>query len=151
LNRRLPTWYALAAAGLGLALVAGCDYSPPGRAPTPKGRREAPDLPRTASPGTGSASKGLSSRRTDEERKAILDSSMTLIERAALQPGGENFAQAVKKLNQYFEGTDSTEYQLESASRQFLAAQLDPASINQFQSNQFRLPDTRHIEDCMMY
>jgi hypothetical protein len=76
---------------------------------------------------------------------------MTLIERAALQPGGRHFDEAVRKLNQYFEGTDSTEYQLESTARQFLSAQLDPASINQFQSKEFRLPDTRHIEDCMMY
>jgi hypothetical protein len=137
--------------GLGLALVSGCDYSPRGRVATVKGRAEQPNLPRVGPPGAALGSKGISARRSDEERKAILENSITLIQRAALQPGGENFAQAVRKLNQYFEGTDPAQYQLESAAREFLAAQLDPASINQLQSREFRNPDTRHIEDCMMY
>jgi tetratricopeptide (TPR) repeat protein len=153
LNRRLRIWHGLAAAGLGLALVSccSCDYSPPDRAVRVKGRTEQPNLPRVGPPGAGPGARGLSNRRSDEERKAILENSITLIQRAALQPGGENFAQAVRKLNQYFEGTDPAQYQLESAARAFLAAQLDPASINQLQSPEFRNPDTRHIEDCMMY
>ena len=60
--------------------------------------------------------------RTPEERKAILDSSITLIQRAALQPGGKPLrARRCKKLNQYFDGTDPAEYQLDPAAREYLA------------------------------
>ena len=62
--------------------------------------------------------------RAAEERTAILESSITLIQRAALQPGGKNFELAVKKLNQYFEGTPLSAYQLEPAARDYLASQL---------------------------
>ena len=68
-------------------------------------------------------------RATAEERTAILESSITLIQRAALQPGGENFEMAVKKLNQYFEGTTPSSYQLEPAAREYLATQLPPAML----------------------
>ncbi len=148
MNRRRGIWQGLAAAGLSLALASGCDYTPPGRVAVVKGRSEQPSVPSgSLAPG----SRGPSNRRSDEERKAILENCITLIQRAALQPGGEHFAQAVKNLNQYFEGTSPAEYQLESAAREYLATQLDPASIDQLQGKAFRLPDTRHIEDCMMY
>ena len=67
-------------------------------------------------------------RRDDETRKALLDSAMTLIQRAALQPGGDNFKLAVQKLNQYFEGTSPSEYALDSAAREYLKTQI-PAAV----------------------
>ena len=65
-------------------------------------------------------------KRDDETRKALLDSAMNLIQKAALQPGGENFRLAIQKLNQYFEGTSRAEYQLESAAREYLNTQMPP-------------------------
>ncbi len=151
MNRRLLTWSGLACAGLGLALMASCDYSPPGRTSEAKGRYSMPELTRRGTSGTGSTSRALAARRTPEERKAILDSIIMLIRRAVIQPGGEHFAQAVKKLNQYFEGTPQTEYELGSAAREYLTSQLGPDSIREFQGTAWTLRDTRHIEDCMMY
>ena len=43
--------------------------------------------------------------RDSTEKAAILASSIELIQRAALQPGGDNFRLATQKLNQFFEGT----------------------------------------------
>jgi hypothetical protein len=58
----------------------------------------------------------------------------------------------VRKLNQYFEGTDPREYQIESAALEFLAPQLGPQGINRLQGRSWDAArDTRHIEDCMMY
>jgi hypothetical protein len=151
LNRRLLTWVGLTFAGLGLVVMASCDYTPPGRGSAAKGRLSMPDLPRSTTSGAASATRALSPRRTPEERKAILDNSITLIQRAVVQPGGEHFAQAVKNLNQYFEGTSQTEYQLPSAAREYLANQLTPESIRDLQGTAWTLRDTRHIEDCMMY
>jgi hypothetical protein len=132
--------------------MAGCDYSVPDTDAGPKGRSTPGVIPSSRGPGKTSEVKNVSSKRSAEERKAILDSSITLIERAAIKPGGEHYAQAVKKLNQYFdENTDPARYQLESAARDYLAAQLVPNAINELQSRDWTDRDTRHIEDCMMY
>jgi hypothetical protein len=141
----------VASAGLGLALLAGCDYTPPGRATAAKGKLSMPELRRGGAAGAGLAAKGLTARRSAEERKTILDSSITLIQRAVIQPGGSHFAEAVRKLNQYFEGTPQTEYELDSAAREYLSTQLAADSIRDLQRTDWALRDTRHIEDCMMY
>jgi hypothetical protein len=151
LNRRFLNWHGLTLAGLGLALMAGCDYTPPGRVAQSKGTFSMPELARSGKSGAGPASKGLGPRRSAEERKAILDNSITLIQRAVIKPGGEHFAQAVKNLNQYFEGTPQPEYELGSSAREYLATQLTPESIRDLQGMAWTLRDTRHIEDCMMY
>ena len=57
----------------------------------------------------------------------------------------------MKNLNQYFAGTDPLEYLLDSAAREYLASQLGPDAIKEFQGTEWTLRDTRHIEDCMMY
>src|SRR5262249_8393602 len=46
---------------------------------------------------------------------------------------------------------DPARYELESAPRDYLAAQLGPNAIKQFQDPFWNDRDTRHIEDCMMY
>jgi tetratricopeptide (TPR) repeat protein len=135
LNRRIRLWSGLTALGLGLMPLWGCDYSKPPMLNSPAGAGgELARLPRA------------------DERSAILESSITLIQRAALQPGGKNFELAVKKLNQYFEGTPLSSYQLEPAARDYLATQL-PASMLKGLENRNWNPrgDTRHLEDCMMY
>ena len=75
------------------------------------------DVPSSSKSRTpGLTSKVTVSARASEERTAILESSITLIKRAALSPGGDNFRLAVQKLNHYFEGTSPSQYLLESAS-----------------------------------
>jgi hypothetical protein len=151
LTRRLRIWIGLAAASLGLSLLASCEYSPPNTVAQTKGTLHPGVLPEGGSRKGSAGPVSLSSRRSDEERKAILENSITLIQRAAIQPGGPHFAEAVKKLNQYFSGTDPVAYQLDSAAREYLATQLPPQAIKQLQDDRWELRDTRHVEDCMMY
>ena len=141
----------LAATGLGLLLLAGCEYTPPNATPKAKGTFTEGVAPTTRSGRGGAGSTSVSARRSAEERKAILDNSITLIKRAEIQPGGAHFDQAVKKLNQYFAGTDPAEYQLDSAAREFLTRQFPPQRINLIQGREWTMRDTRHVEDCMMY
>ena len=75
MNRRLRLRNGLAAAGLGLALMAGCDYSIPDMDAGPKGRVMLGAVPAKKGAGNAPAAKNVSSRRSPEERKAILDSS----------------------------------------------------------------------------
>ncbi len=151
MNRPLRIRNGLVAAGLGLVLAAGCEYSPPNTVTSAKGTLHLPEIPRSGTAGTRSGVKSVARPRTAEERKAILDNSITLIKNAVIQPGGSHFAEAVRKLNQYFDGTDPAEYQLDSAAREYLVGQLGPDAIKEFQGTDWTLRDTRHIEDCMMY
>ena len=89
--------------------------------------------------------------RDSTEKAAILASSIELIQRAALQPGGDNFGLATQKLNQFFEGTPQADYQLDSAARAFLQPQLPPAKLSELETTVWSLRDARHLEDCMMY
>jgi tetratricopeptide (TPR) repeat protein len=151
LNCRDVLWSGWAALGLGLMSLCGCDYSPPEPlAPPPElganfvapvSGRKVPDA----------AAQSDSVPRPTEERTAILESSVMLIQRAALQPGGPNFEQAVKKLNHYFDGTSPSAYQLDPASREYLAEHLPAPMIKNIENRNWTIRDTRHIEDCMMY
>ncbi len=59
---------------------------------------------------------------------------------------------AVKKLNQYFEGTPLSAYQLEPAAREYLADPVARCNAQGPREPKLELPrDTRHLEDCMMY
>jgi hypothetical protein len=148
LNRRIRLWSGLAALGLGLMPLGGCDYSKPALLAPPSRRVGAAGLAPRA---PGAPSKAVSAPRAEEERAAILESSITLIQRAALQPGGKNFELAVKKLNHYFEGTPLSSYQLESTARDYLATQLPAPMLQALENRNWNLRDTRHLEDCMMY
>jgi hypothetical protein len=139
----------MAALGLGLMPLCGCDYSKPPLLNSSTGSgSNLPLLPR----GSDLPGRPVSAPRGDEERTAILESSITLIQRAALQPGGRNFELAVKKLNQYFDGTPLSSYQLEPAARDYLATQLPASMLKSFENRNWNpRGDTRHLEDCMMY
>jgi hypothetical protein len=95
--------------------------------------------------------------RDSTERSAILASSIELIQRAALQPGGDNFGLATQKLNQYFEGTPASEYQLDPAARAYLEVQLprslagDRDMLAELEDPKWSNRDARHLEDCMLY
>jgi tetratricopeptide (TPR) repeat protein len=131
LIRLLSTKSVIPALGLVLGLTCGCDYSAPESLPPPM---ISGDIP-----------------RAQEERGAILESSITLIQRAALQPGGKNFDLAIQKLNHYFEGTSLQDYQLDLAARAYLETQLTPQMLREVENRNWVPRDTRHIEDCMMY
>jgi tetratricopeptide (TPR) repeat protein len=130
-----------------LALSCGCDYSAPeSLAPSSASRsRDLSSLPRELSPGASA------SPRAREERAAILESSMTLIQRAALKPGGKNFDLAIQKLNHYFEGTSLQDYVLDRPARAYLETQLTSKMLADLENSNWLPRDTRHIEDCMMY
>jgi hypothetical protein len=151
LTGRILACGGLALVGLILAVTVSCDYSAPealrgpgdGVGPGPR-TKPAPFEPT------------LPGRRAEEARAAILENSITLIQRAALQPGGENFRLAIQKLNQYFDGTSPSEYELEPAAREYLLTQLPPAALREIERREWvlrdlRHGDTRHVEDCMMY
>ncbi len=131
-----------------IALVAGCDYS-----------REPTDFKWSGTYREGMVKPVDSSKsqarpaavRDSDERAAILASSIELIQRAALQPGGDNFRLATQKLNQFFEGTPQAEYLLDSADREYLKTQLSPEFVKELESPTWSIRDARHLEDCMMY
>jgi tetratricopeptide (TPR) repeat protein len=133
------------------AFMIGCDYSGPVREESLGGTLREGQRPLTTKKASTASGKTANAFRSGDERKAILDSSITLIQKAALQPGGQNFALAVQKLNQYFEGTNPAEYQLDSASREFLRTQFPADLLNSLQDPTWNQRDTRHLEDCMMY
>jgi hypothetical protein len=154
LSRRTVSRIGLTAAYVLVAVSIRCNYS----SSSPPSDEETASLPPVNSlPGTGRSptgkaeAEGIGLRRDDETRKALLDSAMTLIQRAALQPGGDNFKLAVQKLNQYFDGTVRSAYQLDSAAREYLNTQTAPVFVESLSDRNWTDHDTRHIEDCMMY
>ncbi len=139
---------------LGLAsLLAGCDYG--STAPPPLPSSYSSDTTPSAGVGqdqTSSAANTSALSTTDPDMKpVILESVINLIQTAALKPGGANFEQATSKLNSYFDGTSPLEYQLSSASREFIVKQFPQESLKVFEHPAFELPDARHLEDCMLY
>jgi tetratricopeptide (TPR) repeat protein len=146
-----------ALAGLGLLSLAawgGCDYSAPRDLDAPVAAAGGGNALAARLPEARVASvpvKAASVPRAAEERTAILESSITLIQRAALQPGGKNFELAVKKLNHYFDGTPLSSYRLDPAAREYLTNRLPAGVLKDLENRNWALRDTRHLEDCMMY
>jgi len=156
LKRRMNLWSGHAVAVLGLVLLIGCDYAAPDKNLMTKGVVRPGYIPSSSNPkvsplGSTARSSYSTGPREQEERTAILESSITLIKRAALQPGGDNFRLAVQKLNHYFEGTSPTEYRLGSVARAYLQTQMPPPELNDLENRTWSLRDARHLEDCMMY
>jgi hypothetical protein len=151
--KRFILWRGRTAAVLGLVLLSGCDYAAPDQSLMTGGNLRQgyiPTSPRSKGP-VSTADTYSAGPRTQEERTAILESSITLIQGAALQPGGDNFRLAVQKLNHYFEGTKPAEYQLGSVAREYLQTQLPPPELKELENKTWSLRDARHLEDCMMY
>jgi len=140
-----------ALAGLLVVAFSGCNYTPPGRTVAGTGTFKAGAVP--LAKGKRSKGGGASlAKRDDVERAAILESSITLIQGAALKPGGDNFRLATQKLNQFFEGTPPENYQLDPEVLAFLSEILPPQMIQELQlPNWSERRDARHLEDCMMY
>jgi hypothetical protein len=149
LNRRIREGLGGLSVGLALAL-AGCDYSRPTTETMSPGGRFVPGTVRL--PGARASTQTKETVvRDPTEKAAILSSSIELIQRAALQPGGDNFRLATQKLNQYFEGTPAQDYQIPSPARAFLREQLPENMLREVEKPTWTLRDARHLEDTMMY
>lgn len=138
-----------ALAGLLLVAISGCDYGSPNRGGLPSGTFR-PGV--TPQPSGKRATTAAATRRDEAERAAILESSINLIQGAALKPGGDNFRLATQKFNQYFEGSPASEYHLSPDVQEFLGRRLPPEMLEEIQRPQWSEGrDARHLEDCMMY
>lgn len=144
-------------------LASGCDYSSSAPTQAPTGFVNEGNRPvhrgSSFTPGSSGFTKErvVDSEDRREKRAAILKAVINLIQTAALKPGGDNFGQAVEKLNDYFQGTDASAYLLSPAAREFLLKQETMArkwsedNLQPLESQRWTNPDTRHIEDCMLY
>lgn len=153
--RCIYSWSFVLMLGLAAALmVAGvsCDYSktalpelPESVAqPNPSPVADASSAANTATPETAG--------ETSVEKAAILDNVVRLIQTASANPGGKNFGNAIKNLNQYFEGTPREDYALTPAARKFLVSAGIPAKrVAEFEDPTWTEPDARHVEDCTLY
>jgi hypothetical protein len=179
-RRSRPRRAAALAAGLALTLPTtwaltqpGCNYSSgqpetvsdgvyvPGALPVPA--KEVAPAPGAANPGgapvganagtdpNANAKADVAPEERAVEKAAILDNVIKLIQTAAINPGGANFGNAIKNLNQYFSGTPAAEYALPAEARALLQAQLPKARVDELESSTWTMPDARHVEDCMLY
>jgi hypothetical protein len=170
----MTAWAALAALGMA---GAGCDYSASDTGALPSeglNARTVPQADPTGQPGASAGSGALSKEHgagagersapsapssafadsgDAEQRTAILNNVVKLIQSAATNPGGASFANAIKNLNQYFEGAPATEYALTPQARAFLEAQpsLNKKRVDELATPAWTMPDARHVEDCMLY
>ena len=102
-------------------------------------------------PAGGSAPALWTSAAIESDKQAILDNVIKLIQTAPLKPGGDNFAIATQNLNKYFSGVRPEKFTLAPATRALLLQQMPEAVVQDLQDRTFRMPDARHIEDCMLY
>jgi hypothetical protein len=171
LSRRSETWAvvmggaATCAAVLALMLTqVRCDYSSdriadrPGGSYDPGLAKIPAEAPSRGGAGgttatTSPAPDALVEAHTAEEKAAILDNIVRLIESASLKPGGKNFGNATRNLNQFFAGTPASEYALPPAARVFLLAQpiMAKERVDELESPTWTLADARHLEDCILY
>jgi hypothetical protein len=89
-----------------------------------------------------------------EGQRAIIDGVVQLIKAAPTNPGGQNFTQAVERLNQFFEASGPEEFALSAAARDYLATRLGPQGqpvLAMLERREWNIQDARHIEDCMLY
>lgn len=149
MNCRIREGLGRAALALALAL-AGCDYSRPASEALSSGGTYKQGTVKLQGART-TAQPAAKVLRDPAEKAAILQSSIELIQRAALQPGGDNFRLATQKLNQYFEGTPEQEYQIPSPARAYLGTQLPEPLLLEAEKPTWTLRDARHLEDSMMY
>ena len=143
----------------------GCDYSKndgtamptgllqPGVPLTPVGSSKSGATSSAKSAGSsGARAAALPSEEVTEEKTAILDNVIKLIQTASIKPGGQNFGNAIKNLNQYFEGTKPSEYILDEKARAYLVqAPMESDRIDELENRLWSMPDARHVEDCMLY
>lgn len=153
MKRRLSLLVALTCL---TSVWAGCDYSSSELTPaatsaiSPESSQVA-NLPADSSSDPASSTTGGDSS-FNAMKPTILESVISLIQTAALKPGGDNFKLAVLKLNTYFEDIPRSQFALDPAVRDYLkAAKLPDQVMAGFERTSFEMPDSRHLEDCMLY
>jgi hypothetical protein len=100
-----------------------------------------------AAPGTSGSDLGS----VESDKQAILDNVVKLIQTAPLKPGGDNFAIATQNLNKYFSTVGPEQFAIASPTRALLLQQMPEGVVQDLEDRTFRMPDARHIEDCMLY
>lgn len=149
--------FCLGSAVFGLclaAMLAGCDYSAPGTnvVATPGTYEKGSDLfSGSTGPGGPSSSPLDPGMVPAGDKGVILENVVELIRTAALKPGGDNFAIATKNLNQYFSDVSPSRFALNPEARTFLLEQVPAGAVKELENPAFRMPDARHMEDCMLY
>ncbi len=92
----------------------------------------------------------LRARRRNERRS--LKVRVTLIQRAALQPGGQQFRTGNQEAEPLLRGDFSVGVPARSGgATAFWRPDLPAPMIKNLENRNWNLRDTRHIEDCMMY
>jgi hypothetical protein len=166
IDRRFPTvigrtgLVAVIVAPLFASFVSGCDYSSPESRSRARSRTVASSTPSVAKP-TDAAAKSPSAApketadksEVSERMNLLMQSALTLIEKAPQDPGGENIRIATENFNEYFRVAPipPIQYRLPPAEGDYLGAALGTDMIKTLQSRDFTIRDARHIEDCLMY
>ncbi|MEW4570968.1 hypothetical protein AB1L88_24125 [Tautonia sp. JC769] len=156
MRRRSSRWQWLP---IGLALILGAVTSGCGgkEAPPRPSTGGARDPGKAGDPSGARADRGANAFRgvgmDPEMREILLQSVVTLLERAALTPGGQNVKIATENLNTYFKANPDSDFQLPDATRAYLEEQLAefPFRTSDFEIRAFEQKDARHIEDCLLY
>jgi len=133
--------------------AAGCDYSGSKLPPIPN---HSGGSTLTGSNEVGATSQGDSSRGgetgSESMKPMILESIVSLIQTAALKPGGDNFKLATLKLNTYFEDVPRELFRMKPEVRDYLkSVNMPEHAMAGLDRTTFELPDSRHLEDCLLY
>ncbi|WP_152053666.1 hypothetical protein [Tautonia marina] len=155
MRRRSSRWQFLP---IGLALILGAmTFGCGGNEAPPRPITGATRDPGRADRSDGQAGQGINAFRgvgmDPEMREALLRNVVTLLERAALTPGGQNIKIATENLNNYFKSNPDSDFQLSDTARAYLEEQLadSPFQTSDFGTRAFEQKDARHIEDCLLY
>lgn len=162
MSRRIPLWIGALCLAVGLV---GCSYESTSPPPVPTGSFNSglgPAPVGSRGNTTAGGSQPSVASGSDERNKIVLDSVITLMDRAVLKPGGQNFDLATQHLNQYFVNPNPADYALSDEVRAFVIKEL-PENMVQVKRRKreelakdydrpaFELTDARHIEDTMLY
>jgi hypothetical protein len=112
---------------------------------------ELDSLPPIVSPKGKTIVESTSGPKSDEERRAILNSVMQLIQSAPTNPGGDNFTIAAQHLNQFFAGSSPAAFKLDARATEYLTSRVGAEAIRDLENPLFTIRDARHIEDCLLY
>lgn len=163
MSRRIPSRIGVLCLALGLA---GCSYESSAPPPQPSGSFNSGAAPapvrQRGSSTPGSVQPAVASGEGDERNKIILDSVITLMDKAVLKPGGHHFELATQHLNQYFVNPNPVDYALSPEVRAFVIKELPETMVQikrqpreelvkDYERPGFVLNDARHIEDSMLY
>lgn len=145
MNRRFSSLQVPCLFLFGLFLLAGCGDSGNTTLPPPPGA-EGSEADKSAN-----ADGDSNAPKPEDEKKAILNSIIQLIQTASANPGGDNFTIATEQLNHYFLGADAKDFRMEKPEREYLVKRIAEKGVQDLENPQFSIRDARHIEDCLLY